>query len=535
MPFSSTDGKAWSVERMKHMANKFQIHTVVDVGVGAGTYTQYRSIFPGSRWIGLEAWEPYVQQYDLINKYDQLIMGDVREQDWQQLPSDLVIMGDVLEHMTKEEAVALVNQSLASGKLALVSLPVVYYPQDAWEGNEYERHIKPDWSYEEFSETFGDLIIEGHRDGEIGVFVLTSKPEVREQYRKLKIAIYTICKDEADSVERWANSNAEADIRLVCDTGSSDDTVARLLEHGVLVYNINIKPWRFDTARNASLNLLPADVDVCIWQDLDEALLPGWRKAIEDNWQPGTTVANHRYRNNGGVWQWHYKIHARQKCRWRFPIHEKLLWAEGVEQQHIWLSDFWLDEQQAHKESRSGYIDLLEQKIQEGDTDWKTYAFMAGEYSMRGNLAKELESRIKCYDMCDDGGMVKSYCARLVAGTYHRMGDHTNADMWFFKGVQDSAERETLYHWALSFQARQDWDSCYITMKKCLAVTHRTDGFTQDPAAWEWPAYDLAALAAYNAGLYQQAVAYGQQALDQAPDDQRLQMNQNFYKDRLNG
>lgn len=535
MPFSSSDGKAWSVQRMKHMANKFQIKQIVDVGAGAGTYTEYRNLFPHSVWTGLEAWEPYVEQYQLKDKYDQLIMGDVRLQDWTQLPSDLVIMGDVLEHMTKEQAVALVNQSLASGKLALVSLPVVYYPQDAWEGNEYERHVKPDWSYVEFTETFGDLIIDGQQDGEIGVFVLTSKPEVREQYNKLKIAIYTICKDEADSVERWANSNAEADIRLVCDTGSTDDTVARLQAHGVQVFNINIKPWRFDTARNASLNLLPPDVDVCIWQDLDEALLPGWRQAIEANWTPGTTIANHRYRNNGSAWQWHYKIHARRLCRWRFPVHEKLLWAEGVEQHHIWLHDFYLDEQQAHKESRAGYIDLLEQKIQEGDTDWKTLAFMAGEYAGRGDIDREIQCRHRCYDMCEDGGMILSYCARLLAGAYHRKGDHTNADLWFFKAVQDSAERETLYHWALSLQTRRDWDNCYVTMKKCLTVTHRSDGFTQDPAAWGWPAYDLAALAAYNVGLYAQAAEYGREALSHAPDDQRLQMNQNFYEDKLNG
>ncbi len=41
-----------------------------------------------------------------------------------------------------------------------------------------------------------------------------------------------------------------------------------------------ITPWRFDVARNKSLNLLPDDVDICVCTDLDEVFNKGWRKRI---------------------------------------------------------------------------------------------------------------------------------------------------------------------------------------------------------------------------------------------------------------
>lgn len=352
--------------------------------------------------------------------------------------------------------------------------------------------------------------------------------------KKLKIAIYTICKNEANRVERWAASNNEADIRLVCDTGSTDGTQDELRKHGIQVFDIAVDPWRFDVARNSSLNLLPDDIDICIWQDLDEALLPGWRQAIENAWQDGVTVANHRYRYNNGEWQWHYKIHARHECYWKYPVHERLMWREGKEEKIIWIPEFFLDEQQEVKGSRTSYRELLELKIQEGDRDWKTHAFLAGEYQIIGRYDLEVEHRLKAYEMSEDGGIVKSYIARLIAASYGRIGDTVKEDLWYQRGISDSPERETYYYWAMSYHNRKDWENCYITMKRCLEVTNRRDGYTQDPNAWGYNAYDIAALSAYNIELYSKAVEFGRKALEFYPEDERLNNNLKFYEEKLN-
>src|SRR6266550_4008556 len=105
----------------------------------------------------------------------------------------------------------------------------------------------------------------------------------------LKIAVYTIALNEAAHAERWASSAADADYRIVADTGSTDDTVERLTRAGVTVHRIAVRPWRFDDARNAALALIPADVDVCCTMDMDRFLEPGWRAKLEAAWTLDTT------------------------------------------------------------------------------------------------------------------------------------------------------------------------------------------------------------------------------------------------------
>src|SRR5258708_35588682 len=106
----------------------------------------------------------------------------------------------------------------------------------------------------------------------------------------MKIAVYTIALNEAAHAERWANSAADADYRIVADTGSTDDTVERLTNAGVTVHRIAVRPWRFDVARNAAMALIPDDVDVCLTLDMDRFLEPGWRSNREAEWTPDTTA-----------------------------------------------------------------------------------------------------------------------------------------------------------------------------------------------------------------------------------------------------
>ena len=95
---------------------------------------------------------------------------------------------------------------------------------------------------------------------------------------KLQIAVYAICKNEEQVVHRWMDSMNEADMVIVGDTGSTDRTVEMLKSRGAIVQNITVNPWRFDVARNLSLNFVPENVDICVCTDLDEVLEPGWRK-----------------------------------------------------------------------------------------------------------------------------------------------------------------------------------------------------------------------------------------------------------------
>ena len=105
-----------------------------------------------------------------------------------------------------------------------------------------------------------------------------------------KIAVYTISKNEVTNVDKWISSMMEADYLCVLDTGSTDGTWERLVEwrekypDKIILSRAEIKPWRFDVARNANMRLIPKDADFCISTDLDEILVPGWGDKFREAW-----------------------------------------------------------------------------------------------------------------------------------------------------------------------------------------------------------------------------------------------------------
>ena len=111
----------------------------------------------------------------------------------------------------------------------------------------------------------------------------------------MKIAVYAISKNEAHFVKRFCASAKDADLIVIADTGSTDDTVQLAMNAGARVFEICVKPWRFDKARDAALALLPPDIDICISLDLDEVLEPGWRKEIERVWATDTTRLRYKF------------------------------------------------------------------------------------------------------------------------------------------------------------------------------------------------------------------------------------------------
>lgn len=176
MPSSSKEGKNIIAEWINDYAT--EIKTVVDLGVGNGTYHKFFSrknpVLRHCQWIGIEVYEPYIEKFNLKDSYDQIVNQDIRKIDYSQFsPIDIVFAGDVLEHMTKDESVHLIETLLQHSKRIIISIPIVHYPQDEVEGNPYEKHIKEDWSHKEMLETF-PKIIRSWQGTVIGVYLLES-------------------------------------------------------------------------------------------------------------------------------------------------------------------------------------------------------------------------------------------------------------------------------------------------------------------------------------------------------------------------
>ena len=155
--------------------------------------------------------------------------------------------------------------------------------------------------------------------------------------KKYKVCVYAITKNEEKFVNRWFNSMKEADEIYVLDTGSTDNTVNLLKSLGVNVTVKEIHPWRFDVARNESLELVPKDTDICVCTDLDEVFESGWRKELEKVWKKKTNRILYTYNwsldenNNPLVSFYTEKIHDRKNYIWTHPIHEVLTYQEKKE------------------------------------------------------------------------------------------------------------------------------------------------------------------------------------------------------------
>jgi SAM-dependent methyltransferase len=199
MPYSSESGK----QHIKNILARVKKDRVLDIGVGSGTYAK---LLPGSEITGVEVWEPYVEKFGLKDLYKELIIEDARKVDYESLGHfDVAIAGDVLEHMTEDEAKELVEKLRSIADTVIISLPIGHYPQDEYEGNPYEKHVVDNWAFGHVPEVFGKPAWSA-LENEIGVFCWSNQKVAP------KICVYTITKNEEKFVKRWADSAREADL-----------------------------------------------------------------------------------------------------------------------------------------------------------------------------------------------------------------------------------------------------------------------------------------------------------------------------------
>lgn len=172
MPTSDAQGKSWARQVIADLAPA----TVVDVGPGDGTYVRLaRDVTPDTWWAGVEAWGPYVTQFGLDRLYDQVVVADVRHLDpyTVALHPDLVILGDVLEHMTQLEARGVLARMRAWARHVLVSVPLLHLDQDAYQGNWFEIH-REHWTAEQMRAELGAGLADCWEGDVLGYYLWSS-------------------------------------------------------------------------------------------------------------------------------------------------------------------------------------------------------------------------------------------------------------------------------------------------------------------------------------------------------------------------
>lgn len=338
----------------------------------------------------------------------------------------------------------------------------------------------------------------------------------------MKIAVYTITKNEEQFIQRWAESCKEADYRLIVDTGSTDNTVRVAIENGCEVRSITIKPWRFDDARNASLALIPEDVDICIALDADEVLMPGWREALE-NTPSGVTRPRYKY-----VWSWNPdgseglvysgdKIHARKNYRWVHPVHE-VLQCTTEEVQHF-CSGVEIHHHPDPTKSRSQYLPLLELAVRERPQDDRNQFYLGREY-MFNNMPQDAERHLlkhlelSVWDA--ERATAMRYLSRVTPRTEH----------WLLRACAEAPHRrEPWVELAQHYYNTQKWWQSLSAAMRALEISEKPLEYLCESESWGSLPHDLVSIAAWNTRNHKLAAKHARIAMDLNPHDPRLRNN----------
>ena len=355
----------------------------------------------------------------------------------------------------------------------------------------------------------------------------------------MKICVYAICKNEEKFVQRWYNSMKEADKIFVLDTGSTDGSYSALKNLGVIVKKKEIKPWRFDTARNISLDMVDEDTDICVCTDLDEVFEKGWRDKLEKIWKEDTTRASYTYNwslDDSGIPIISFysdKIHSRHGYRWTRPVHEVLEF-DGVEKR-VFDETLVLNHYPDRSKSRGSYLPLLELSVKEDPSDDRNTHYLGREYMYYERWNEAIDTLERHLNL-KKATWKDERCAsmRFIGRCYKHLNRPIEAEMWYQKALIEAPHLKEAYsELALFYYDNKEYSKAIPLLEKALSIkkgykTYITEWFSTD-----YSIYDFLSICYYNLKEYNKALECINKALN-INENERLIKNRKLILDKLN-
>jgi len=362
----------------------------------------------------------------------------------------------------------------------------------------------------------------------------------------MKIAVYTIARNEAKHVARYMDAAKEADGIFITDTGSSDDTKSLLRLRGANVCEVDVTPWRMDVARNISLDFVDHDFDVAVCVDMDEAFQPGWRQKIEGAWVNGVTKIKHpiisTFMADGVTPEVVFdaeRIHARHGYRWKHACHEQTYWKESPASQKIAWVDATLEHRPDNAKSRA-YLPLLEMMAKEEPESDRAAHYLGRElfFHKRDDEAiREFKRHLTLERSIFDAERASSM--RYIAAIMNRRGLQQDRLLWLLKACAEAPSyREPWCELGQAYYDSKDMVGCYYAATRAVSLTIRRSYHHTAKKVWlEWP-HDLLSCSAFDMGLHSEALHHAQKAAELAPGDARIVGNREmigqFLADKIN-
>ena len=379
-----------------------------------------------------------------------------------------------------------------------------------------------------------------------------------DSYRDVKICCYAIAAGEPEGfIDRWLESMSGADYICVLITKEEDPNwyyfSKKKKEYPQLILKQKtIKPWRFDTARNESMKLIPEDSDVLICTDIDEVLIPDFwddlRKVVFEH--PNFDRIYYRYAwshdgDGNPKWVfWYDKVCQPKGWRWDFPVHEAL---KCDREKYNYQGEYYLDSSKIYlhhfpdnSKSRGSYLGLLEQRAEEYPEDLYGLYYLAREYSFIGDwqnalcTAYRLYTRIAQKPVLDDMRMQPSVLCMLGDFSNH-LGLKDDAEFYFRKAIQvEPGYRDGYIKLAqlLAYQPRPQ--EVYEVLEEANKKSGHQEDWRLTTYYWrDWKINQIIADAKCWERKYDEASQYMQKAMKdlKTEDDHQDAYKEGLFKD----
>ena len=295
----------------------------------------------------------------------------------------------------------------------------------------------------------------------------------------MKVYVYAICKNESKFALRWMKSMSEADGVYVLDTGSEDNTVELLRGEGAVVEVEVFKPWRFDAARNRSLEMVPEDADVCVWTH---------------------------------------------------PVHEVLERTVPEPTRQIYIEGIQLDHRADDTKPRSQYLPLLEMSVAECPDDDRNMHYLGREYYFYRRWEDAIRT-LEHHLSMPSATWADERCAsmRYIARCQNALGRAGEAKRWLWRAIGEAPHlREPYLDMAKLLYAEKDWDGLVHMCRTALRITERPRTYICEAESWGSLPYDYLSLGLYYTGRYAEALAAVRKAIELNPTEDRLRENEKY-------
>ena len=146
---------------------------ILDVGACDGKWSDL--IRDEYRWRREEMWQPNIvldaceifkpNAARILDKYDNVFVCDINYLEYPYRRYDIIIFGDVLEHMPVQDAQRALAAAVDKAEKVVVGVPFEW-PQDEIYGNPWEKHIQADLTREIMAERYPqlDLVLQPARN-----------------------------------------------------------------------------------------------------------------------------------------------------------------------------------------------------------------------------------------------------------------------------------------------------------------------------------------------------------------------------------